>query len=146
MGLRAGLVGGLALCLATGGCAGSVPQVRHRPAAAVSARAASCREQWSSLGDRLDRRTASVEPSGLPDRWNAIVATARYYASSADAGDCPAALERAQRSAAQLEAFGRRLQKFDPVHQRAVLRAPVLAYLAAPLPEPRHRAPRVTKL
>lgn len=129
------VLGPVVVVLVAAGCGQATP-APGAGTTAPSKAAQACRDRWAALGKELQGRAAATEPSALPARWNSVVATVGYYATSASADDCPAALAGQRAAATTLAAFSARVRRYDPAYQLARLRSRAAAYVAAPLPRP----------
>jgi hypothetical protein len=129
------VLGPLVVLLVAAGCGHPTPPP-PTTAAGPTRDAQACRDQWHDLGTELQDRAAATEPSALPARWNSVVATVGYYATSATAADCPAALDAQRTAATALTAFSAQVRRFDPAYQLAQLRPRAATYVAGPLPKP----------
>ncbi len=87
-----------------------------------------CRAQWADLADRIEGNEKREEPSALGDRWNSVVATVDYYASSARSEDCGQRLDDQKKAIARLEAFGKSLRPWDMEYQLTAIQDRAEAY------------------
>lgn len=134
------LVLGASLALSGAGCA---QQAQRDPAAKASSQVSSaekaCRAEWKSFGKTLDGRDEVTEPSGLASRWNSVIATVDYYATSAKASACGDQLQAQKASADALTSYAGTLQRWDMQHQLAVVKPKAEAYAARPAPKKKPR-------
>lgn len=128
------IVGAVALVVLVGAIVLGVRGHKDTPTATatnepkISAATQRCRDDWSALGKSVRTKAALTEPSALPQRWNSVVATSEYYATSASAKTCQRTLTEQRDEIALLADFSTRLQKFDMVHQLARVRDVATSY------------------
>lgn len=130
------LVGAVLPLAGLAGCGGTTaPADAGVTSTAPDAGAADCRAQWRQMADSLTGRDQQVDPSDLADRWTSVLATAQYYATSATAQDCGAALTGQQDAVRKIQAWSAQLRDFDVPYRFAAL-APVATdyLLASPSP------------
>jgi len=115
------------------GC-GSTEEPREAEPTPVAKDVAECREQWRELGETLTDRESGQTPSTLSSRWQSLVATVDYYATSAKESDCDDRLDAQEESIAALESFAASLRRWDLEHQLAVVETDARSYSTAPRP------------
>ncbi|MGN6251689.1 MAG: hypothetical protein ACTHNS_07735 [Marmoricola sp.] len=93
--------------------------------------AAGCRAQWQQVADALAGRDQQVDPSDLAPRWTAVLATAQYYATTADGGDCGAALAQQRETVQEIQAWSEQLRSYDMPYRFAALAPVATDYLLA---------------
>ena len=99
---------GAVLVLVVAGC-GSGGTKDDEPSKAAVA----CRDQWKDLGKQVRGNDEKSNPSALAPRWNSVVATIEYYASSAKASGCDKAIDRQKEAISSLTKFGTKLAPYD---------------------------------
>ena len=124
--------------LLVGGC-GSDEAKAGAPSKATTA----CRGQWKDLGQQVRGNDQKTNPSALAERWNPVVVTIDYYASSAKASGCDAAIDRQKSAITALMDFGAKLAPYDMELRLAEIRDAAEKYAAGPTPSP-SRAPTPT--
>ena len=122
----------LAVTVALAGCGTSAPT--GSPSSDAPAGATDCRAQWQQVADGLAGRDQQVDPSDLADRWTAVLATAQYYATSATAADCGAALADQQDTVREIQAWSAQLRRYDIPYRFGALAPVATDYLLAPAP------------
>ena len=90
--------------------------------------------QWKDLGKQVRGNDEKTNPSALAPRWNSVVATIDYYASSAKASGCDKAVDRQKDAITALTAFGTKLAPYDMELRLEQVRDDAEAYAAAPRP------------
>jgi hypothetical protein len=113
------------------GC-GSTATKDDQPSKAVQA----CRGEWKDLGDQVRGNDSKTNPSALAARWNAVVATIDYYASSAKASGCDEAIAHQKEAITALEAFSTKLAPYDMPLRLEQVREDAETYAAGPRPSP----------
>lgn len=103
-----------------------------------------CRGEWKDLGQEVEGRDERTNPSGLAPRWNNIVATIDYYATSASEKDCDDAIDRQQESISKLTAYAAKLAPYDTELKLERVHTDAEAYAAGPRP-PRPKPSPVPK-
>jgi hypothetical protein len=121
----------VALVLLVGGC-GSDEAKADAPSKATTA----CRGQWKDLGQQVRGNDQKTNPSALAERWNTVVVTIDYYASSAKASGCDAAIDREKSAISALTTFGAKLAPYDMELRLAEIRDAAEKYAAGPTPSP----------
>jgi len=119
----------LALLLAVSGC-GSSGSGSDKPSKAAVA----CRAKWKDLEPQVDGRDTKTNPSDLATRWNTIVATVEYHATSATGQDCRDTIEAQKKAMDDLTAFSAKLAPYDMELRLEQVKAAAEAYAAAPRP------------
>jgi hypothetical protein len=119
----------MALVLLIGGC-GSDDHEGDSPDKATSA----CRGQWKDLGQQVRGNDQRTNPSALAERWNAVVATIDYYASSAKAAGCDEAISHQKDAITALTEFGTKVAPYDMELRLQEVRDAAEAYAAGPAP------------
>ena len=113
------------------GCGSSDPEPKDTgPNKATLA----CRDKWEDLSKQVRGNDEKTNPSALASRWNNVVATINYYASSAQESDCSGAIDRQKQAIAALTAFGRRLSPYDMELRLEEVRDRAMAYAEGPRP------------
>lgn len=120
---------GATLALVIAGC-GSEGTKDDGPSKA----AVECRGQWKDLGKQVRGNDEKTNPSALAARWNSVVATIDYYASSATAPGCDEAIDRQQQAISSLTEFGAKLAPYDMELRLEQVRDDAEAYAAGPRP------------
>lgn len=127
------LAAGVVLLLLPTACgAGPATTSSDEPSKATRA----CRAEWKDLGTQVQGKDEKTNPSALAPRWNAVVATIDYYASSGKASGCRAAIDRQKAAIAALSAFSVRLAPYDMELQFERVRDAAEKYAAGPRPTP----------
>jgi hypothetical protein len=146
-GPSAGLVAAsvLALVLGLAGCGGGSDGTDG-----PSAKAVSCRKEWTALQVIVDDRNTRTNPSALAARWNSIAATLDYYGAAATAKDCGSALSDQRKAMDALSAFGSRLAAYDMELRLERVQADAEAYAGgqrtpSPAPSPSAAPKKGTK-
>lgn len=106
----------LVALVAAGGCGTEekpAARASHSPDSATTA----CRARWADLADQIEGNEKQAEPSALADRWNSVVATVDYYATSASSSDCEHRLGAQKQAIDRLESFGKSLRPWDMEYQ-----------------------------
>lgn len=126
--LAAGTAVLVAVATLAAGCGSGDPAARpsHSPDAATS----QCRAKWAELADDIEGNEKDTEPSALAERWNTVVATVDYYASSARSSDCEDRLATQRKAITALEDFEKSLQPWDMEHQLAAVQSRAQDYSA----------------
>jgi hypothetical protein len=119
----------VALVLLVGGC-GSDEAKADAPSKATTA----CRGQWKDLGQQVRGNDQKTNPSALAERWNTVVVTIDYYASSAKASGCDAAIDREKSAISALTTFGAKLAPYDMELRLEQVRDAAEAYASGPRP------------
>ena len=120
---------GAVLALVVAGC-GSGGTKDDEPSKATVA----CRDQWKDLGKQVRGNDEKSNPSALAPRWNSVVATIEYYASSAKASGCDEAIDRQKEAISSLTEFGTKLAPYDMELRLEQVRDDAEDYAAAPRP------------
>lgn len=136
---RVGLTAGLGVLLAaialTGAC-GTAEKPAARATRSPDQATSQCRAKWADLAQRIEGNQRQEEPSALADRWNSVVATADYYATSARSGDCTTRLDDQEKAISRLRSFEKSLQPWDMEHQLSDVETRADAYASSPRPKP----------
>ena len=117
--------------LLVGGC-GSDEAKADAPSKATTA----CRGQWKDLGQQVRGNDQKTNPSALAERWNPVVVTIDYYASSAKPSGCAAAIAQQKAAITALQAFSRKLAPYDMELRLEQVRQAAEAYASGPTPTP----------
>ena len=123
---------GVALVLLLAGCGGNGPSPSDRPDNATTA----CRSQWKDLGKQVRGNDEKSNPSALAERWNTIVASIDYHASSAKPSGCDEAVQQQKAAITALTSFGTKLAPYDMELRVAQIRDQAQAYADGPAPRP----------
>ena len=126
---RVALVVATVLLLVPSACG---KKAAEEPGAAASAKpdeaTSQCRQQWADLGSTIEGAETKTEPSALAQRWNSIVATIDYYATTAKASDCGAPLTGQKAAIAALNAYTAKVRPFDMEYRFGLVRTEAEAY------------------
>jgi hypothetical protein len=95
-----------------------------------------CRGHWKDLGEQVRGNDEKTNPSALAERWNTITAAIDYYASSARASGCEAAISDQKDAISRLTAFETRLAPYDMELRLQGVRDAATTYAASPAPSP----------
>ena len=93
-----------------------------------------CRSEWKDLGKQVQGNDTKTNPSALATRWNNVVATIRYYDSSAKDSDCGDAIDKQKAAITALTSFGAKLAPYDMELRFEQVREAATAYAAGPRP------------
>lgn len=97
---------------------------------------AACRGQWKDLGKQVRGNDQKTNPSALAERWNTVVVTIDYYASSAKAAGCDEAITRQKAAISALTEYAAKVAPYDMELRLAEIRDRAEAYAAGPRPTP----------
>jgi hypothetical protein len=97
---------------------------------------AACRGQWQDLGKQVRGNDQKTNPSALAERWNSVVVTIDYYASSAKASGCDEAITRQKAAISALTEYTAKLAPYDMELRLAQVRDQAEAYASGPRPTP----------
>lgn len=123
---------GAALVLLLAGCGGNDAAAEKPDKATVA-----CRGLWKDLGAQVRGNDQKTNPSALAERWNTIVASIDYYATSAKAPGCKEAVQQQKEAITALTAFGAKLAPYDMELRLEAIRDEAEAYAAStPSPSP----------
>jgi hypothetical protein len=122
---------GAVLVVVVAGC-GSDGTTEDGPSKATVA----CRGQWKDLGKQVQGNDEKTNPSALAARWNSVVATIEYYASSAKASGCDEAIDHQKEAISSLTEFGTKLAPYDMELRLEQVRDAAETYAAGPRPTP----------
>jgi hypothetical protein len=125
---------GVVVALLLGGCGGLDAQgsLDMGPDRAT----ATCRGHWMDLGALVRGHDEKSNPSALAQRWNTIVVTIDYYARSAKASGCDAAIADQKAAISRLTAFSTKLAHYDLELRLQQVRDAATSYAAGPAPSP----------
>ena len=125
------------LLAAAAGCGGDGGKSGR--AGSPSKAALSCRAEWKDLRGEVEGPSSRANPSALAPRWNAVAATAEYYATSASGSDCGTNIDGQRKSIAALAAFSAKLAPYDMQQRLDDVKAGAEKYAAGarpPAPKP----------
>jgi hypothetical protein len=122
-------VAGVALALLLGGCGSGGDS-----SDGASEDALACRGEWKDLGKQVQGNDAKTNPSALAPRWQSVVATIDYYATSARKSDCGEAISKQKDAISALTAFGEKLAPYDMELRLEQVRDDAETYAAGPRP------------
>ncbi len=139
---RAALAGA-ALTLLVAACGSNNASTEDGPDAKTSA----CRGQWKDLEKQVRGNDEATNPSALAARWNTVVATIDYYASSATSSDCEQAITKQKVAISALTSFGTRLAAYDMQLRLEEVRDRAEAYAHRPhSPTPKPKPKKKSKV
>jgi hypothetical protein len=127
---------------AAAGCGGD--DGKSSKAGSPSKAALSCRAEWKDLRAEVEGRSSKTNPSALAPRWNAVAATAEYYATSASGSDCGTRMDGQRKSIAALTAFSAKLTRYDMQQRLGEVKAGAEKYAAGPRPPAPKPSPAAT--
>jgi hypothetical protein len=122
---------GATLVLLLAGC-GSADRKETGPDQATT----TCRGHWKDLGEQVRGNDEKTNPSALAERWNTITAAIDYYATSAKASGCEAAISDQKDAISRLTAFETKLAPYDMELRLQEVRDAATTYAASPAPSP----------
>jgi len=111
------------------GCGGNEPAAGKPSKATVA-----CRDQWKDLGAQVRGNDQKTNPSALAERWNTIVASIDYHATSGKASGCDEAVQEQQGAITALTTFGAKLAPYDMELRLEQIRDEAEAYAEGPPP------------
>src|SRR4051812_23127092 len=120
----------VAVVVLLAGCGDDKPTRGPDPATAA------CRGHWKDLRQQVSGHDEKTNPSALAERWNSVVATIDYYASTAKPSGCDEAIKRQKEAITALTQFEAKLAPYDMELRLGGVRKTAEAYAAGPAPSP----------
>ena len=134
-------VTGVALAVLLSGCGSNDAAEDDGP----DQKTAACRDEWKDLGKNVQGNDQKTNPSALAARWNNVVATVGYYASSAKASDCGEAITKQKAAISALTSFSTRLAPYDMELRLDQVRDQAQKYAEGPPPPSPSPSPKNKK-